>query len=187
MLNGIVGAPNLSNRARRRLGPPIWVGRDAPAFRAVSGYIPMRALLAGAIAVVLMLGAARRVTRCPAAARPNPPLSTLRAALNKAMKQAGGTSGAYVVDLDNGQILFSAAANKPRLPASVEKLYTTSTALMRFGPNTNLDTTVYGVGSMSRADVGRHPLPSRRRGPHVRLAPALTATRTAAERRCSGS
>ena len=43
-------------------------------------------------------------------------------------------------------VLFSHNANTPRLPASVEKLYTTSTALARFGPNGYLSTTVLGSG-----------------------------------------
>ena len=38
------------------------------------------------------------------------------------------------------------APGVPRLPASVEKLYTTATALLRFGPNATLTTNVLGVG-----------------------------------------
>jgi D-alanyl-D-alanine carboxypeptidase/D-alanyl-D-alanine-endopeptidase (penicillin-binding protein 4) len=53
------------------------------------------------------------------------------------------------VDLNTGQVLFASAASKPRLPASVEKLYTTSTALLRFGPRANLVTSVYGVGQLA--------------------------------------
>jgi D-alanyl-D-alanine carboxypeptidase/D-alanyl-D-alanine-endopeptidase (penicillin-binding protein 4) len=64
------------------------------------------------------------------------------------MNSAGGASGAYVVDLTTGKTLFSVAPGTPRLPASVEKIYTTSTALLRFGPNSNLVTSVRGVGSV---------------------------------------
>ncbi len=73
-------------------------------------------------------------------------LSSLKRSLNTGMRQAGHYSGAYVVDLTAGTELFSRNANTPRLPASVEKLYTTTTALTRFGPNANLSTTVLGSG-----------------------------------------
>ncbi len=52
-----------------------------------------------------------------------------------------------MVDLTTGRPLYSAAADRPRLPASVEKLYTTSTALLRFGPNANLVTRILGSGT----------------------------------------
>jgi D-alanyl-D-alanine carboxypeptidase/D-alanyl-D-alanine-endopeptidase (penicillin-binding protein 4) len=55
-------------------------------------------------------------------------------------------SGAYVLDLTSGQVLYSHNARVGRLPASVEKLYTTSTALQQFGPAATLTTAVLGVG-----------------------------------------
>jgi len=70
-------------------------------------------------------------------------------ALNSGMRAAGRASGAYVVDLSTGQTLFSASAGTGRLPASVEKLYTTSTALLRFGPNATLTTSVLGRGTLT--------------------------------------
>jgi D-alanyl-D-alanine carboxypeptidase/D-alanyl-D-alanine-endopeptidase (penicillin-binding protein 4) len=73
-------------------------------------------------------------------------VSSLKRSLNAGMRQAGNYSGAYVVDLTAGTALFSHDANTPRLPASVEKLYTTTTALTRFGANANLSTTVLGSG-----------------------------------------
>jgi D-alanyl-D-alanine carboxypeptidase/D-alanyl-D-alanine-endopeptidase (penicillin-binding protein 4) len=73
-------------------------------------------------------------------------VASLRRSLNAGMRQAGNYSGAYVVDLTANQELFSHNANTPRLPASVEKLYTTTTALTRFGANANLSTTVLGSG-----------------------------------------
>jgi D-alanyl-D-alanine carboxypeptidase/D-alanyl-D-alanine-endopeptidase (penicillin-binding protein 4) len=60
----------------------------------------------------------------------------------------GGASGALVVDLQTGQTLFSDAADVARPPASVEKLYTTSTALIRLGPSATLSTQVRAVGSV---------------------------------------
>jgi D-alanyl-D-alanine carboxypeptidase/D-alanyl-D-alanine-endopeptidase (penicillin-binding protein 4) len=72
----------------------------------------------------------------------------LRKALGRQIKTAAGASGAYVVDLTTGRTLFSTAPNVPRLPASVEKLYTTSTALLRFGPDGTLTTSVLGTGAI---------------------------------------
>jgi D-alanyl-D-alanine carboxypeptidase/D-alanyl-D-alanine-endopeptidase (penicillin-binding protein 4) len=73
-------------------------------------------------------------------------VSSLKRSLNSGMRQAGSYSGAEVVDLTADRELFSHDATTPRLPASVEKLYTTTTALTRFGANANLSTTVLGSG-----------------------------------------
>jgi len=73
----------------------------------------------------------------------------LTRALSSGIHAAGRASGAYVVDLTTGQTLFSAAAGTGRLPASVEKLYTTSTALLRFGPSASLTTSVLGRGTLT--------------------------------------
>jgi D-alanyl-D-alanine carboxypeptidase/D-alanyl-D-alanine-endopeptidase (penicillin-binding protein 4) len=74
--------------------------------------------------------------------------TALQRTLGGELKRAGSGASAYVVDLTSGAPLFSARAATPRLPASVEKLYTTSTALLRFGPNATLTTRVYGVGTL---------------------------------------
>lgn len=68
------------------------------------------------------------------------PASTLQGKLAKEMRHAGGLSGAYVRDVDSGTELFSWRADAPRVPASVEKLYTTSSALLRDGPAFTLPT-----------------------------------------------
>jgi serine-type D-Ala-D-Ala carboxypeptidase/endopeptidase (penicillin-binding protein 4) len=73
---------------------------------------------------------------------------SLRKSLTRELRAAGGSGGAYVVDMKTGRTLFSAAPSVGRLPASVEKIYTTATALLRFGPNTTLTTNVVGVGSL---------------------------------------
>jgi D-alanyl-D-alanine carboxypeptidase/D-alanyl-D-alanine-endopeptidase (penicillin-binding protein 4) len=71
------------------------------------------------------------------------PASTA-SALQRQMRLASAASGALAVDLDTGQTLFSVRADTPRMPASVEKLYTTSTALLRLGPEERLTTTALG-------------------------------------------
>jgi len=82
-------------------------------------------------------------------AQPSPAAIALTRALNLGMSSIGGASGAYVVDLTSGQVLYSDAAAVGRMPASVEKLYTTSTALLKLGPTATLTTSVWGVGSTS--------------------------------------
>src|SRR5436190_20703839 len=62
--------------------------------------------------------------------------------LARELAASGPAAGAYVVDLTTGQELFSANPDVQRIPASVNKLFTTSTALQRFGPEHRLQTTV---------------------------------------------
>jgi D-alanyl-D-alanine carboxypeptidase/D-alanyl-D-alanine-endopeptidase (penicillin-binding protein 4) len=64
------------------------------------------------------------------------------------LARAGGTWGAYVLDTTTGRTLAAVHADVPRIPASVEKLYTTSTALLRLGPAATLATSVLGTGSL---------------------------------------
>jgi serine-type D-Ala-D-Ala carboxypeptidase/endopeptidase (penicillin-binding protein 4) len=73
--------------------------------------------------------------------------SNLQRALRKGFGQTGHQTSALVVDMTTGQTLFSQAPNTGRLPASVEKLYTTSTALLRLGPTATFSTSILGVGS----------------------------------------
>jgi len=100
-----------------------------------------RALLTLAASLVLLGGAGAQ-----RAAAGGPAERSLNRALNSGMRAAGSSSGAYVVDLTTGQPLYSNHARARRLPASVEKLFTTSTALECFGPNGTLTTSILGVG-----------------------------------------
>src|SRR3954451_18377961 len=95
--------------------------------------------------VALLLGAAL----APAAAHAGGPAAT-RAALALQMRHAGSGSGALAVDLDSGRAIYSRRPDAPRTPASVEKLYTTSTALTLYGTEGHLTTRVLG-------DVGVDP------------------------------
>lgn len=81
----------------------------------------------------------------PAAAAP------LDGLVSSGLARAGGGSGGYVLDTTTGRTLAAIRADTPRIPASVEKLYTTSTALLRFGPDATLQTSVLGVGTLDDA------------------------------------
>ena len=80
---------------------------------------------------------------------------TLQAKLAHEVRRASAFSGVYVRDLDSGRTLFESKADVARVPASVEKLYTTSAALLRFGPDATLKTTVAGEGFMDPDGVWR--------------------------------
>jgi serine-type D-Ala-D-Ala carboxypeptidase/endopeptidase (penicillin-binding protein 4) len=82
-----------------------------------------------------------------------PTLAELDKTMTSAMKPLGKSSGAYVYDLDTGQVLFDDDSAVPRNPASVEKLYTLSAALSLFGPAGTLHTSVYGVGTLAPGGV----------------------------------
>jgi serine-type D-Ala-D-Ala carboxypeptidase/endopeptidase (penicillin-binding protein 4) len=124
----------------------------------------IRATLASVVALLLGAGAAAAAggvgvggtgtgsttTGTTIGTTPSPvALHPLTRTLGSGLRSAGRSSGALVVDMSTGRTLFSASANVRRLPASVEKLYTTSTALLRFGANANLLTSVLGDGTIS--------------------------------------
>ena len=71
------------------------------------------------------------------------PAATARA-LDRQMQRAGAYSGAYVVDLDSGRELYARAADVARIPASVNKLYTTAAAIRAYGRLGQLTTQVLG-------------------------------------------
>ncbi|MFZ1925384.1 MAG: D-alanyl-D-alanine carboxypeptidase/D-alanyl-D-alanine-endopeptidase [Solirubrobacteraceae bacterium] len=72
--------------------------------------------------------------------------NSLEASLAREMRLAGPESGAYVYDLTKATTLFSERAEVPHPPASVEKLYTATTALELMGPEVTLTTSVLGMG-----------------------------------------
>jgi D-alanyl-D-alanine carboxypeptidase/D-alanyl-D-alanine-endopeptidase (penicillin-binding protein 4) len=108
-------------------------------------------LLAPALALVAVLAALLG----PATAARAQSASALRAQLVKALRAAPAASGAYARDLDTGEVLVSVRAAVGRIPASLEKLYTTSTAILRLGPGARLRTTVAGSGFLDPDGVWR--------------------------------
>lgn len=74
-------------------------------------------------------------------------------ALGDQMRHAGGRAGALAVDLDSGRVLYARRAGVPRMPASVEKLYTTATGLRRLGSGARLSTDVLVAARPDAAGV----------------------------------
>ena len=109
----------------------------------------MRVFLAVLGATICLLAG----TTASAEALAPPAQRALQQSLAKSMAEIGSASGAYVVDLDTGQTLFALAPTTGRLPASLEKIYTTSTALLRLGPNQTFTTSVLGTGTASPTGI----------------------------------
>lgn len=86
------------------------------------------------------------LTLGPAATAAAAPLD---ATVTRELARAGGVSGGYVLDTTTGRVLASVRADTPRIPASTEKLYTTATALLKFGAEGTLDTRVMGTGTLT--------------------------------------
>jgi len=63
----------------------------------------------------------------------------LSAGLAKLFRRVG-RSGAFVMDASDNHVLFARKGGRPRILASNSKIFTTSTALARFGPNGHLRT-----------------------------------------------
>jgi serine-type D-Ala-D-Ala carboxypeptidase/endopeptidase (penicillin-binding protein 4) len=83
---------------------------------------------------------------------------SLAAAAAREIARVGPHSGALVRDLDTGRDLYARRASVARPPASVEKLYTTATALQRFGAAATFTTTVLGTGALDATGVWRGDL-----------------------------
>jgi serine-type D-Ala-D-Ala carboxypeptidase/endopeptidase (penicillin-binding protein 4) len=99
------------------------------------------------VALLALAGAARAISA-----------PTLQAKLTHEMHSAGAFSGVVVRDLDSDRVLFSFKPDVARVPASVEKLYTTSATLLRFGPDATLQTSVAGRGFLDPDGVWRGDL-----------------------------
>jgi D-alanyl-D-alanine carboxypeptidase/D-alanyl-D-alanine-endopeptidase (penicillin-binding protein 4) len=112
-----------------------------------------RARLRLALLGTLLLACALLATAAPPAHALD--ATGLRAKLSREMLRASPFSGVYVRDLDTGAALYAHKENVARPPASVEKLYTTSTALLQFGADARLHTQVVATGSLDPLGVWR--------------------------------
>lgn len=79
-------------------------------------------------------------------------------AVTRELARVGGASGAFVLDTTTGRTLAAVRPNRARIPASVQKIYTSAAAILRFGPDGALYTRVLGDGRLTRAGVWRGDL-----------------------------
>ncbi len=86
----------------------------------------------------------------PASASASSLCQTLRAQL---LRGGGPASGLLVLDAGSGQVVCSVAAEVQRSLASNMKLFTTSTALARLGPEYRIPTRVYSDGTLDSNGV----------------------------------
>jgi D-alanyl-D-alanine carboxypeptidase/D-alanyl-D-alanine-endopeptidase (penicillin-binding protein 4) len=82
-------------------------------------------------------------------ARGSAALTRLQRTLAHNLNRQGGANSALVVDETTDRTLWAYDDAASRLPASVEKLYTTTAALLEFGPDQRFQTNVYGVGRLT--------------------------------------
>jgi D-alanyl-D-alanine carboxypeptidase/D-alanyl-D-alanine-endopeptidase (penicillin-binding protein 4) len=75
----------------------------------------------------------------------------LRNVLTREMRNAAGTSGAYVADAKTGAPLFAWKSGTKRTLASNTKIFTNAAALAGHGPGARLETDVLGVGAIDPA------------------------------------
>jgi len=108
--------------------------------------------------------------------------TALRTTLSREMLRGGFPfAGAYVRDLDTGTALYAHKEDVARPPASVEKLYTTSTALLRFGAAARFHTQVVATGALDSLGVWRGDLYLRGAGdPTLGQAQIVTLAQTIA-------
>ncbi len=65
----------------------------------------------------------------------------------------GGASGLLVVEAESGRVVCASAPGRPRSLASNMKLFTTSTALSRLGPQTRIPTRLFSDGTLDAHGV----------------------------------
>jgi D-alanyl-D-alanine carboxypeptidase/D-alanyl-D-alanine-endopeptidase (penicillin-binding protein 4) len=78
-------------------------------------------------------------------------LTNLQRTLNQDLNRQGGDNSALVIDETTDRTLWAYNDTVARLPASVEKLYTTTTTLLKFGANATFETKVLGSGELTPA------------------------------------
>jgi len=102
------------------------------------------------LATALLVLAVSLVGAAPATAFDE---ADLQRGIGAAMRHAGPASGAYVSEAGTGRALYGLRATKARIPASIQKLYTTATALLTLGPSATLETSAVTAGGVDGAGV----------------------------------
>ena len=106
--------------------------------------------------------------------------------LTRQMRASGAYSGAYVVNVSQGQTVFRYKQNTPRILASNTKLFTTAAALARYGSEGTLGTEVLGDSEVAEDGIWRGDLYLRGGGDPPSAATGSSAGTTAGERPSSG-
>ncbi len=130
----------------------------------------------------------------PMAAR-SPTLTALQRTLGSDLNRQGGNNSALVVDETADRTLWAYNDTVPRLPASVEKLWTTTAALLELGPGARFQTQVLGAGRLDANGTfvgtvylrgGGDPSFGSRSFDHVMYGAGATVQRLAADLRLDG-
>ena len=108
----------------------------------------MRRTLPSLIAVFAMIALVAAVNVAGAAAG-----ESCRDLRSRLVRGGGSSSGLLVVDSESGQVLCKRAAQTQRPLASNMKMFTTATALGRFGPDTRIPTRVLASGTLDSRGV----------------------------------
>ena len=176
-LHDLAHLPPETSSARRRLP-----GRD---FRAVRGFRTLDDAFHGPDRHARLPARRPRARRRlgGVAVRDGPRAGGADACRRPQLRRGGGRPRHRPADLLR-------AGGTPRMPASVQKLYTSATALRRFGASGRLTTTVLATAPPDAGGVVRGDLvPEGRRRPdvrHPRLQPARPAGRRRGDRRGHG-
>jgi serine-type D-Ala-D-Ala carboxypeptidase/endopeptidase (penicillin-binding protein 4) len=113
----------------------------------MSGFERLRAGVRGVLACAFAAASAAAFLPAGAAAS-GVGVAELQADFSHQLALAGSASSAYVYDLTAKATLFSQRAAVLRRPASVEKLFTATSALELLGPEAHLQTSVLGSGRL---------------------------------------
>ena len=133
-----------------------------------------RRLLSAVVLPALLLGA-------PAAASATTQ-AQVQASLKSALKSMPGNSSVYVREAATQTVLASRAPTVKRIPASVTKLFTTSTALMLDGPDTRLSTELRITGEVDEDGILHGDMIVRGDGDPAFRLDQITALATAAQK-----
>jgi D-alanyl-D-alanine carboxypeptidase/D-alanyl-D-alanine-endopeptidase (penicillin-binding protein 4) len=107
------------------------------------------ALRRGWVSLLILLAiVASSLTATPVAAAATA-RERLAAGVFHQLRAIGGGSGAWIADADSGRRLFAFKEGQSRTPASIEKPFTTSTALARLGAGFRIPTVVSADGLLT--------------------------------------
>ena len=99
--------------------------------------------------------AATPIARAAGASKSSISRGAMCAGLKTRVRLGGAASGVYVIDAGSGKTVCASQGRTRRIPASNMKLFTTATALARFGPEQRLQTSIWRSGEIDANGVLR--------------------------------